>query len=369
MKNILFVGNANSFLIFQLAKQLLKEKPDWNIDILSDQELVLLDAPFRKVFAIDNAHPSAKRKFIKAFFVASEMKKHLHNMETQYDVVHILYVSSAYRFIWKELKKISDKIILTIFGGDYYKSTFLMKLLIAKMAKEATIISATNPATLENFSEKFKVPCEKRRLVRFGLNILDEIDSIVQEDIEKWREKTNIPSSCIAIACGYNGSTNQNLLEVIKSLVASKEKLHQKVVLCFQLTEKNSHVQSIIDAIHESGFDFLIFRERMTDRELALYRSAMNIMIQVQSTDSFSGAMQEHLYAGSLVITGNWLPYSVLDDEHVEYIKVSEIEEIGEEVSNNLKKTVDLNKNKRAIAKFSKWNLTLQTWINLYGLS
>ena len=59
MKNILFVGNANSFLIFQLAKQLLKEKPDWNIDILSDQELVLLDAPFRKVFAIDNAHPSA----------------------------------------------------------------------------------------------------------------------------------------------------------------------------------------------------------------------------------------------------------------------------------------------------------------------
>ena len=107
----------------------------------------------------------------------------------------------------------------------------------------------------------------------------------------------------------------------------------------------------------------------MTDRELALYRSAINIMIQVQSTDSFSGAMQEHLYAGSLVITGNWLPYSVLDDEHVEYIKVSEIQEIGEEVSNNLKKTVDLNKNKRAIAKFSKWNLTLQTWINLYGLS
>ena len=36
-----FVGNANSFLIFQLAKQLLKEKPDWNMDILSDQELVL----------------------------------------------------------------------------------------------------------------------------------------------------------------------------------------------------------------------------------------------------------------------------------------------------------------------------------------
>lgn len=369
MKNILFVGNANSFLIFQLARQLLKEKPNWNIDILSDQVLVLPDSPYRNVFAVNNHHPNAKRKFVKAFFVAAEMKKYLRKMETHYDVAHILYVSSAYRFIWQDLKGISQKIVLTVFGGDHYKSTTWMRFLLSKMVKQANLISATNPNTLEDFSRHYNIPNDKKRLVRFGLNILDEIDSIVQEDIEKWREKTNIPSSCIAIACGYNGSTNQNLLEVIKSLLASKEKLHQKVVLCFQLTEKNSHVQSIIDAIHESGFDYLIFSERMTDRELALYRSAMNIMIQVQSTDSFSGAMQEHLYAGSLVITGNWLPYSVLDDEHVEYIKVSEIQEIGEEIANNLKKTVDLIKNKRAIAKFSKWNLTLQTWINLYELS
>ena len=365
MKRILLIGNANSFLIIQLAKNLTDKNPNWQIDILSDQKIVSEESPFYNSYCVDNSHPNASKKIIKAFYVAIEMKKLLKDMEKKYDVIHILYVSASYRYFWNELKEKSSKIVLTVFGGDFYKSNWYMNILISKMAKESSLISATNPSTLDAFCTFFRVLDKNKQLVRFGLNILDEIDKVKSSDIVKWRESHGILPSEKIVACGYNGSPNQNLLAILKSLKNSKTDL-SSVVLTLQLTEKTVHVDQVISALKESGFKFLLFRERLTDRELAVYRSSVDIMIQVQTSDSFSGAMQEHLYAGSTVITGSWLPYAVLDEKNTAFIKVNEISEVGKEVCANLSSFLDKSKNKEIIATLSKWTNTINDWSALY---
>jgi hypothetical protein len=358
MKKILFIGNANSFLIIQLAKKLIAYNPDLQIDILSDQTIKSECSPFHHSYCVDDSNPKANKKIIKAFYLAVQMKKLIQKVEGKYDVIHILYVSASYRYFWNDLK-------LTVFGGDFYKSKWYMNLLIAKMAKESSLISATNPSTLKAFCTKFNVSSNNNRLVRFGLNILDEIDAVSHSDILNWKQRNGILPSEIILACGYNGSMNQNLLKIIESLKNVKSSL-SSVVLTLQLYENTAHVDQVITYLKESGLKFLLIRERLSDRELAVYRSSVDIMIQVQTTDSFSGAMQEHLYAGSTVITGSWLPYAVLDEKNITYIKVNEISEVGKEVCANLTNSLDKSMNKEIIAKLSKWSNTIPDWSVLY---
>jgi len=365
MRKILFVGNANSFLIFQLARHIKMVHPSWRIDILSEHLFELENAPYDNIFAVDNNHPYAKKKYIKAWYLASQLKKLIKQLDNDYDCIQILYLSSAYRFIWSKMKRLASKKVVTVFGGDFYKANFFMKSLMSKIVSDSDVISATNPDTLVEFSNYFNVPETKKQLVRFGLSILDEIDSLSQREISEWKVKNTIPEGKITIACGYNKSPNQNLQELIQVIILESELL-SRCVFCFQFAgEETSYTRRVINLLNENHVDFRIFSERFSDRELAIYRRAMNLMIQVQATDSFSGAMQEHLYAGSFVITGKWLPYAVLDDEGVDYLRVNSIDEVGKAISENLERIPNKDKNKSVIAGFSKWSTTINSWINL----
>ncbi|MFM7668792.1 MAG: hypothetical protein ACKO7D_11470 [Bacteroidota bacterium] len=62
MKSILFIGNANSFLIIQLAKNLIVSNPDLQIDILSDQTTKSEDSPFHHSYCVDDSNPKASKK-------------------------------------------------------------------------------------------------------------------------------------------------------------------------------------------------------------------------------------------------------------------------------------------------------------------
>lgn len=112
MKKILFIGNANSFLIIQLAKKLIAYNPDLQIDILSDQTIKSECSPFHHSYCVDDSNPKASKKIIKAFYVAVQMKKLIQKVEGKYDVIHILYVSASYRYFWNELKKRAQKLYL-----------------------------------------------------------------------------------------------------------------------------------------------------------------------------------------------------------------------------------------------------------------
>ena len=108
----------------------------------------------------------------------------------------------------------------------------------------------------------------------------------------------------------------------------------------------------------------------MSDEDLARLRCATDIMVQVQPTDQLAGAMQEHLFAGSVVITGDWLPYGVLRDAGVRFWTVPDraaltgsLRECLEELSVRQAQCVG---NAVPIRGLSSWSHTAPQWSALY---
>ena len=367
MKKILFVGNINSFLIINLAKSLKEVDNNIQIDILSDQKKNNDTKDlFLNVYSINNHHFLNKIKFAKGIFQSLSFKNEIKKIETTYDAVHILYLSVSYRTIWRKLIEISQKQIITVFGGDFYKSTKLMRKLMRPMVESATIITATNPKTLQEFSNFYGIPAKKTRVVRFGLSILDEIDHVNEDDILKFKYKYIIDKNKKLIACGYNASMNQNIEKIIPELL-KVQGIQQHYLLCFQFPQtQNSVCEKAISLCKKHKLKFVVFDDYLSDKELAIYRKSIDIMIQLQSTDSFSGAMQEHLYAGSKVITGKWLPYEVLDAKGVDFSRIDRFDKLSETIETIVKREIDILHNQNVIASYSKWKKNIGDWQNLY---
>ncbi len=148
-----------------------------------------------------------------------------------------------------------------------------------------------------------------------------------------------------------------------------KDKLTD-VVLFFQFPDlsHNSYAQKIVNLIESTGIQYRIIDRYLSDHELASYRKAAAVMIQVQNTDQLSGAMQEHLYAGSKVITGDWLPYAIFDEIGIEYSKVKDRKEIGPLLIELLAKSNQENENCAKIGKLSKWSSVIGQWKNIFYL-
>jgi len=93
-------------------------------------------------------------------------------------------------------------------------------------------------------------------------------------------------------------------------------------------------------------------------------------MIQLQKSDQLSGTMQESLFAGSIVITGSWLPYQVLQDEGVYFKSISEFSELPgklfEIIQNLNKENQKCSRNRSIIHRFSSWEYTINDWLLAY---
>ncbi|MFL9557492.1 hypothetical protein, partial [Acinetobacter baumannii] len=87
----------------------------------------------------------------------------------------------------------------------------------------------------------------------------------------------------------------------------------------------------------------------------------------IQPTDQFSGSMQETLYAGGWVLTGNWLPYAMLMELEPKILLINSKEEIGENlvklINENAKcSSANTDKIKEYIREESSWEKNLVIW-------
>ena len=66
-----------------------------------------------------------------------------------------------------------------------------------------------------------------------------------------------------------------------------------------------------------------MLKSHLSNVDVAKLRIETDIAINIQQTDAFSGSLQEHLFAGNILLVGDWLPYDILDENHVFYKKSS----------------------------------------------
>jgi hypothetical protein len=147
------------------------------------------------------------------------------------------------------------------------------------------------------------------------------------------------------------------------------EDVKRKVHLLLPLTYggPDEYVTQVESAARRAGFTPTVIRKRTDAEPNALLRRATQVMIHVQTSDSFSATMQETLYAGSVVINGAWLTYRFLRERGARWLEVPSIGDLPAVLTDVVERyehyKTEAEANGPIVAAFSSWDAVRDSWI------
>ena len=119
-----------------------------------------------------------------------------------------------------------------------------------------------------------------------------------------------------------------------------------------------------------SGAPYKMVTHFLSDEETSQIRIATDIVLNAQLTDGFSASIQEHIFAGNVVVVGDWLQYKSLDNSDVFYKKSPEqgfAATLSDVIENYEHYQQLANGNADKIYNLSSWKSRLPYWIQIYG--
>jgi glycosyltransferase involved in cell wall biosynthesis len=361
----LIIGNYKSVF----AKELQSELAIRGVDIyLLDFETLklykdenIVDEGYSRSF--DKYHKLPKIHMIYRMYYISKFLR-----SNFFDVVNIHTARVIYTSILPFLTK--QKLVVTIYGSDFYRMGFRVRKIQKMLYKKADAITFTNPLTKQGFLEYYQDFKDKSIVCRFGLKTLDFIDKNRDKDRLYIKEHLGYSLDKIIVTCGYNATNGQQHEKIIENIVKLNSKILDKIQFIFPMTYGDSaHKEKIKKMLQETSLDYKVLEDFLFGDDNANIKLCSDVMVNILKTDSFSGSMQEFLYANNIVITGSWLPYELFDQLGVYYHKIDSSEMLADkltEVLGNLNKT-KTKKNIQIIRSLSSWDNNIQSWIDAYG--
>ena len=161
---------------------------------------------------------------------------------------------------------------------------------------------------------------------------------------------------------------------IIESLKLVKDKLAGYKII-FPMTygwrgEQNRN--KVKKQLAPLGLDTRVLEDYLSMHDLQSLRLAADIMINVPSSDQLAASMLEHLAAGSVVITGKWLPYDSLFAKGVYSIVIGKIEDLPgalSQVLDNFEFHKEKSKgNREIILRMMNWKSIRNNWYKTYKL-
>ncbi|PNV83946.1 MAG: hypothetical protein C0627_03105 [Sulfurimonas sp.] len=358
---------ANSKVVFgkEIKSELISK--DFDVNLLDFESLTLYD----KNHCENDRYSSFFIKFksipkLSMFFRMWYIKKVI--QENGFNIVNIHMSRWFYLIILPWLTR--QRFIVTFYGSDFYRTSGFIKKIQTNLYKKADAITFTNPLTKNSFLKYYKDFDSKSYVCRFGLKTLDFIDKNRKIDKKFLRESLGYNKEKIVITCGHNSTKEQQHDKIIDNILKLPTELLDKIQFIFPMTYGNNfNKERVENILKQTNLDYIVLEEFLYGDDNANIKLASDIMINILETDSFSGSMQEFLYANNIIITGSWLPYEVFDDAGVEYIKIDNIDKLSfklAELINSDIKIYDTLKNQKIISELSLWDNTIESWVDIY---
>lgn len=382
-RRVLLVGDANSFLLNDIALNLHNHNKNIHIDILNtNPTLGVLDKTIYRNILKSNAFLWWLQKLISrinqypAFFsMRFVIKCILKNIDEKYDVVHLHFFNKNFFHIdISYFQRISNKLLITFWGSDFVKRTDAQKGKMIPYLNTADEIIFANPLMKQNFLDHFKNYHDKTKVLPFGLDIFNAIDNLINNsDTNKKiiKEELGFDSKTV-VSIGYSSHPEQHQVEILQDIVQNLDKeTLQNIHFVLPLTYGDAeYTKRIIGTANALNLNYTALTSRMTKEAIAKVRYASDIMIHLRDTDQFSGSFQEYLYTRNIVITGAWLPYEFLTNDGLYFHTIdrrSNLFPLLKNVLNNIDseymKTKD---NPKILAKYSHWNTLIDKHISIY---
>ena len=289
------------------------------------------------------------------------------------DIVNIHYVEKSYVQYSKELKKRSAKLMVTFWGSDFLRADR------ARRSKYIPLLTACDEISMvegiqEKFKQYYKQFEKKVRTSFFGLSQLDVIKNVNVSDIQRFKSKYNLTKEAIFITIGYNASPAQQHLLLIDKLSNLNDVLKTKIHILVPLTYGGDDVykKQINKRLNDSHINYTLFTSFLSETELACLSKTSIITLNIQQTDAFSGSISESIFAGNVVLVGDWLPYDVYKKWGVKIFKIdlNNLESKLIDVIENFDAYVEkVNGNSNKVYYKLSWESLLPDWQKLLHAS
>ena len=376
---ILILSNIDDVFTLNYVKE-LKLKIDCSVDIFTapvekNDYINQFTHYFNRIYEIGYNDKHAVTDYIPKMrgYLNLKIMIRQFNQLDNYDIIHIIFLSRDYGFIAKDILRKCKKLVISIYGSDFYRSKWWEKKIQYRVIQYAHKITFINKQTLEEFSKYFKkIDKDKLKIKKLGLaplGVLRNIEHISKKDCKK---SLNISTNSIVVTCGNNATQGNEHIKIIKSIEMVKHELSDNVLFLFPFTYglNRKYFLEVKDLLDKSQLNYRILNDFLSDYEVAQLRKASDIMINVPISDQLSGSMQECLYTGNIVITGNWLPYKILEEQGIFMLQISSVEEVGEKLIHSVNHLKELQENCRRnseiIWNLSSWDKNIDDWIHMY---
>ena len=360
-KIILLVGDGNHQFVYYLAKY-LKTYENSQVHLLSFTYVKNESNYFDKVYYCGKGNSSNKagslKSMLRLFFFFLKYKNY-------YSVISFQFVRPIYYYLFKlRLLNNNHNTVMSVWGSDILLPTIDKNKLSYILEKSKKVTCATLKV-----KDKVKELSEKQKniyIIKYGLEPLEYIKRL-SDTSQHCKKKLGIEIKKLVVTIGHNASPNNQHINCINEFgrYFTSEQL-KDIVFIIPLTYGRDvdYIKCLKKAVDSNGLDVIYYESYMSDFRVALLRKATDIYINVQHTDMLSGAMQEHIYAGSRVITGCWLDYRELKDIGVKLIEVDSIEELPKIIIEQKKYLFNISNNSSVIYNLSSWNNVINGWAN-----
>jgi glycosyltransferase involved in cell wall biosynthesis len=380
-KRILIISEANLIKTFiQPMIKKLKEETGVHFDccittsIDGETRNSLLE-DFENVFA--NKYPKGfiktlpKVRFFQFIFGLRRLARSI----PDYDIVHIHYHHYYFAFITPIIRRKAKKFFLTFFGSDFNQISNLQHKFNQKTVNLVDGIFVASEIFMDKILTRYHVSKSKKRtgiLIPLMNSFISFERFLLNHDIYKAKQLIGVQKK--VITCGYNAAPIVRHEMIIDALNKIDNKLHDYQII-FPMTYGNraAEMRSIVkEKLKRSPLDSLVLENFMTIEKVQALRLATDIFIHIQERDQTSSSMFEHLAAGSVVITGKWLPYQDLIDKGAYFISMESPEDLAQvlsQVLDNLEDHKSKSKvNRKIILEIMSWDSIKGNWYKCYDL-
>lgn len=290
-----------------------------------------------------------------------------------YECLHVQYVSPYIAPIIFFYRNRFKKIVLTYWGSDLLRSNFVFRLMTKPLLCISSWITFITSDMLHYFSQFYNLKdSQKTGLLDFGNMFFEIIDQKKKEiDSGNVHKSLGLDPSIITVTIGYCWRKPMNQLPALHAIFETPDFPKEKIQIVLPTYGITSDAKKeMIEYLDDKKIRYKLFDTFMGPDEVSALRAVSDIFINPQTTDAFSSAMIEHLYAESVVINGSWLKYSILDEKKVYYKNFGSFNDLSKvlcDAIDNIKEEKKLvKKNRNIMASFCSWATWEDKWLELY---
>ncbi|MFC6439353.1 glycosyltransferase [Bowmanella sp. JS7-9] len=327
---LLLLGNPNSPFVKDYVKNLRDQQPGWRIDCLTHKLPENDTTPFDQVYInhlclwwLAKIGSRARIGWLLGVIIWTFWRQN----RCRYDAVQIHYASIIHDYAMPWYRLASRRILISFWGSDLLREK--RTDILTKMIRQADTVSCQTPLMAKAIHSL--VPTAAVCLQRFALNTLAAIDILKNQpqQLAALQQSLGLEKNHPMITLGYSASPGQQHVAILQALIARQHEFEScHFVLPMTYGGSAAYIEKIRQLTDQSSLQVLILTDYMSAEQIAALRLVCRIFVHLQPTDALSGSMQEHLYAGNQVITGDWLDYQVLTDEGIELTQIPSVAEL-----------------------------------------